>query len=55
VRILDAEQPAASSPVAGKTAVFTGSLAKMMSDKATEMGVTVRTEDERFALIGGRR
>jgi DNA ligase (NAD+) len=90
VRILDAEQPAASSPVAGKTVVFTGSLEKMTRDeakamaerlgaktagsvskktdyvvagpgaggklgKATEMGVTVLTEDEWFALIGERR
>jgi DNA ligase (NAD+) len=90
VSILDAEQPAASSPVAGKTVVFTGSLEKMTRDeakamaerlgaktagsvskkthylvagpgaggklaKATEMGVTVLTEDEWFALIGERR
>jgi DNA ligase (NAD+) len=90
VRILDAEQPAASSPVAGKTVVFTGSLEKMTRDeakamaerlgaktagsvskkthylvagpgagsklaKATEMGVTVLTEDDWFALIGERR
>jgi DNA ligase (NAD+) len=90
VRILDAEQPAASSPVAGKTVVFTGSLEKMTRDeakamaerlgaktagsvskktdyvvagpgagsklaKAAEMGVTVLTEDEWFALIGERR
>jgi DNA ligase (NAD+) len=34
VRILDAEQPAASSPVAGKTVVFTGSLEKMTRDEA---------------------
>jgi DNA ligase (NAD+) len=89
-RILDAEQPAASSPVAGKTVVFTGSLEKMTRDeakamaerlgaktagsvskktdyvvagpgagsklaKAAEMGVTVLTEDEWFALIGERR
>jgi DNA ligase (NAD+) len=90
VRILDAEQPAATSPVAGKTVVFTGSLEKMTRDeakamaerlgaktagsvskktdyvvagpgagsklaKAAEMGVTVLTEDEWFALIGERR
>jgi DNA ligase (NAD+) len=90
VRILDAEKPAASSPVAGKTVVFTGSLEKMTRDeakamaerlgaraagsvssktdyvvagpkagskltKAAEMGVTVLTEDEWFALIGERR
>jgi DNA ligase (NAD+) len=90
VRILDAEQPAATSPVAGKTVVFTGSLEKMTRDeakamaerlgaktsgsvskkthyvvagpgagsklaKASEMGVTVLTEDEWFALIGERR
>jgi DNA ligase (NAD+) len=89
-RILDAERPAASSPVAGKTVVFTGSLEKMTRDeakamaerlgaktagsvskktdyvvagpgagsklsKAVEMGVTVLTEDEWFALIGERR
>ena len=34
VRILDAEKPAASSPVAGKTVVFTGSLEKMTRDEA---------------------
>jgi DNA ligase (NAD+) len=90
VRILDAEQPALSSPVAGKTVVFTGSLEKMTRDeakamaerlgaktagsvskktdyvvagpgagsklsKAAEVGVTVLTEDEWFALIGERR
>jgi len=90
VRILDAEKPAATSPVAGKTVVFTGSLEKMTRDeakataerlgaktagsvskktdyvvagpgagsklsKAAEMGVTVLTEDEWFALIGEPR
>ena len=34
VRILDAEKPVASSPVAGKTVVFTGSLEKMTRDEA---------------------
>jgi DNA ligase (NAD+) len=34
VRILDAERPAASSPIAGKTVVFTGSLEKMTRDEA---------------------
>ena len=34
VKILDAEQPAKSSPLAGKTIVFTGSLQKMTREEA---------------------
>jgi DNA ligase (NAD+) len=34
VRILDAEKPAAHSPVAGKTVVFTGTLERMTRDEA---------------------
>ncbi|HWF97795.1 MAG TPA: NAD-dependent DNA ligase LigA [Steroidobacteraceae bacterium] len=34
VRILDAERPAAQSPIAGKTVVFTGSLEHMTRDEA---------------------
>jgi DNA ligase (NAD+) len=34
VRILDAERPAADSPIAGKTVVFTGSLQQMTRDEA---------------------
>jgi DNA ligase (NAD+) len=34
VRILDAERPAAESPIAGKTIVFTGRLEQMTRDEA---------------------
>ena len=37
VTILDAEQPRAESPVAGKTVVFTGTLEKMTRDEAKAM------------------
>lgn len=37
VKILDAEKPARSSPVSGKTVVFTGSLEKMTREEAKAM------------------
>jgi DNA ligase (NAD+) len=37
VRILEAEQPARHTAVAGKTVVFTGSLEKMTRDEAKAM------------------